>query len=57
MIREMDSAAQENGYTVVCIAPEVLKGINTVTREADTFAFGMVVITVRLHVLSDPGWR
>ena len=32
-------------------APEVLEGSGTITREADVFAFGMVVIEVGLDAL------
>ena len=32
-------------------APEILEGTNVVTREADVFAFGMVVIEVCPHAL------
>jgi len=47
--RGMDSATQENRYTAAWTAPEILEGAYTVTREADIFAFGMVVIEVRCH--------
>ena len=45
---------QENGYAVAWIAPEILEGADTITREADVFAFGMVVIEVGPHGLSPP---
>ena len=45
----MDSVAQENGYTTAWTASEILEGDDTATREADVFAFGMVVIEVRWH--------
>ena len=32
-------------------APEILEGTNVITREADMFAFGMIVIEVRPHAL------
>ena len=40
-----------NGYTAAWAAPEILEGINTMTREADVFAFGMVVIEVSPRTL------
>ena len=35
-----------NGYAAAWVAPEILEGTNTISREADVFAFGMVVIEV-----------
>jgi len=32
--------------TTAWAAPELLKGVDTATREADVFAYGMVVIEV-----------
>ena len=43
---------QVNGYTGAWTAPEILEGTGTVTREADMFAFGMIVIEVGPHALS-----
>lgn len=37
------------GYTARWTAPEILKGANKITREADIFSFGMVVIEVCLR--------
>ena len=48
----MNSATQVNDYTAAWAAPEILEGASTITREADVFAFGMVVIEVSPHVLS-----
>jgi len=48
----MDSATQVNGYTAAWTAPEILKRAGTTTREADVFAFGMVVIEVGQRFLS-----
>ena len=47
----MGSAARENRYTTAWAAPEILKGGGTITREADVFGFGLVVIEVGPHVL------
>ena len=47
----MNSPGQENGYITAWAAPEVLEGTGTITREADVFAFGMVVIEVNLCAL------
>ena len=52
MVRGTNSVTQENGHTAAWTAPEILKGADTITREADTFAFGMVVIEVGPHALS-----
>lgn len=35
-----------NEYTATWAAPEIPNGADTITREADVFAFGMVVIEV-----------
>jgi serine/threonine protein kinase len=35
-----------DGYTARWTAPEILKGANKITREADVFSFGMVVMEV-----------
>lgn len=45
---EMDPglACQTQGYTRRWAAPEVLEGVDRITRKADVFAFGMVVIEV-----------
>ena len=48
----MNSATQVNGYTAAWTAPEILEGAGTITREADVFAFGMVVIEVSRRFLS-----
>ena len=47
----MDSAlvTKSQGYTVRWAAPEILKRVEKTTREADIFAFGMVVIEVCLR--------
>ena len=42
----MNSAAQATEYSAAWAAPEIVEGVDTVTREADVFAFGMVVIEV-----------
>ena len=39
-------ATKSQGYTVRWAAPEILKRADKITREADIFAFGMVVIEV-----------
>jgi len=52
----MDSVAQENGYTTAWTASEILEGDDTATREADVFAFGMVVIEVRYPWSWRWGW-
>ena len=52
IVREMNSATQVNEYTAAWAAPEILKGVGIITREADAFAFGMVMIEVCLHALS-----
>ena len=41
-------ATKSQGYTVRWAAPEILKRADKITREADIFAFGMVVIEVSL---------
>ena len=46
VVRGMNSPAQLNGYTAAWTAPEILAGAGTISREADVFAFGMVVIEV-----------
>jgi len=48
----MNSATQANEYTAAWAAPEILVGANTITREADVFAFGMVVVEVGPCLLS-----
>ena len=40
------STSRGQGYTARWTAPEILMGGNNVTREADIFSFGMVVIEV-----------
>jgi serine/threonine protein kinase len=35
-----------HGYTPRWTAPEILRGANSITREADVFSFGMVVLEV-----------
>jgi len=57
----MNSVTQANEYTTAWAAPEILKGADTITREADVFAFGMVVMEVcpraLLHLsLAVDGW-
>jgi len=37
---------QGKGYTAAWAAPEILEGADRITREADMFAFGMVVMEV-----------
>jgi hypothetical protein len=59
--REMNSATQENRHTEAWVAPEILEEADTITREADVFAFGMVAIEVgpcsMSHLLLDvDGW-
>ena len=49
IVRGMNSAAQATEYTAAWAAPEIVEGADTVTREADVFAFGMVVIEVCLR--------
>ena len=51
IVHGMNSATQVKEYTVAWAAPEILEGTNTTTREADVFAFGMVVIEVGPCVL------
>ena len=51
IVRGMNSATQANEYTVACAAPEILKGVGIITREADVFAFGMVMMEVCPHAL------
>ena len=50
----MNSAVREDGYITAWTAPEILEGGGTTTREADVFAFGMVVIEVGPRVLPRP---
>jgi hypothetical protein len=57
----MNSVTPENGYTAAWTAPETLEGADAATREADVFAFGMVVIEVGPRalphlVLEVDGW-
>ena len=42
----MNSAAQATEYSAAWAAPEIVEGADTVTREADVFDFGMVIIEV-----------
>lgn len=42
----MNSVTQENRYPASWAAPEILEGADEITREADVFAFGMVVTEV-----------
>ena len=44
--RELNSVEMENGYATALAAPEILRGADTITPEADVFAFGMLVIEV-----------
>jgi len=46
IIRGMNSATQVNEFATAWTAPEIVGGADTITREADVFAFGMVVIEV-----------
>ena len=48
----MNSAGQKSGYATVRTAPEILDGAGAITREADVFAFGMVMIEVSPYPLS-----
>ena len=50
----MKSAGQDNEWITAWAAPEIVKGGGTITREADVFGFGMVVIEVGPHDLSHP---
>ena len=54
IVRGMNSAAQNEEYMTSWAAPETLKGGGTITREADVFAFGMVVIEVGPHATLHP---
>ena len=61
IVRGMNSVTQAIEYTAAWAAPEILKGVDTITREADVFAFGMVVIEVCPRILLHPvsevdGW-
>ena len=47
--RGTNLVAQETGYTTALAAPEILEGADVITREADVFSFGMVVVEVRLR--------
>ena len=51
VVRGMNSVlvTLPQGYTPGWAAPEVLLGEEKITREADMFAFGMVVIEVGFH--------
>ena len=51
IVRGTNFAAQVNEYAAAWAAPEIVEGADTVTREADVFAFGMVVIEVGPHAL------
>ena len=56
-VRGTNSVTQENRHTAEWIAPEILEGTDTITREADVFAFGMVVMEVgRALSLLVLGW-
>jgi len=59
-VREMNSAACADGRNVAWVAPEILERADTITREADVFAFGMVVIEVSprasSHLLEMDEW-
>jgi len=46
IVRGMNFAEQATEYTATWAAPEIVEGVDIVTREADVFAFGMVVIEV-----------
>ena len=46
IVRGTSSIAQTTEYTAAWAAPEIIEGVDKVTREADVFAFGMVVIEV-----------
>ena len=48
----MNSARQRTGRTAALVAPEILQGADTITREADVFAFGMILIEVSTRALS-----
>ena len=57
IVRGTNFVTQENGYAVAWTAPEILEGADTITREADVFAFGMVVMEVgRALSLLVLGW-
>ena len=47
MFREVNSIVQGNGYDAAQTTPEDPEREDTITREADAFAFGMVVMEVR----------
>ena len=51
IIRGTNPPAQENGYITERAAPEILRGTGAITREADVFAFGIVVVEVGLHAV------
>ena len=46
IIHGMNSATQGTGYSAVLAVPEILEGADTITREADVFAFSMVTVEV-----------
>ena len=48
-------ATRVGGYTARWTAPEILEGAQNITREADVFSFGMVVLEVSPP--SCPGWK
>jgi len=50
----MGSATQAEEHTAAWAAPEILGGADAMTREADVFAFGMVVIEVCSRPLLHP---
>lgn len=45
-------ATHLHGYTARWTAPEILRGAPNITKEADVFSFGMVVLEVRPRFLS-----
>ena len=47
----MHPVTRENGYTATRAALGILEGEDTITREADVLAFGVVVIEVCTHAL------
>ena len=46
VVRGTNSVAQTTEYSAAWAAPEIIEAVDTVTREADVFAFGMVVTEV-----------
>ena len=53
IVRWVNPATSANEYTAAWAAPEILEGGDGITREADVFAFGMVVVEVSRGVLGD----